>query len=298
MSQRIINLFLLICALVLCKSASSADFVIPEAKQEVEKRDLTKFIDENALIDIETSKGNSFAIYSPYMASTKRGIVILIPDIGHPPLSYNGFNYLHHALTDDGFDTYAIQIPDIAFNDTLPKDDASNSSNTETVSEESTEKKMQKPAKFLAERVPENSLDDYKTQLIDIFKALYSQLTMLEKEQLVVIAQGTSAGVFSEYLADLPNIKLDAFVAISAQLPNSSRQRHLPANLSVISPPLLDIFYTNDNPTVTRSMPERIRWVKRNSKFDYRQRQLFGLTTETRQHQRLRKEVDGFLRQL
>ncbi|KAF7775383.1 hypothetical protein PCIT_a1562 [Pseudoalteromonas citrea] len=297
--MRIFSFLLFTCTLLFSSFLVAADFVLPESRLEIEKRDLSKYFNSEALIDIETEGGKSFAVFSQYMASQKRGVVILIPDIGHSPLSYNGFNYLYQALTDDGFDTYALQIPDIIYaeqNNTDESKEVPNKSETDAI--ESMDNKVNQASKTVVIGLPEAQLDDYKTQVVAIFKALYSQLTMRQQEKLVVIAQGTSAGIFGEYLAELPNIKLDAFIAISAQLPHSERQRHLPANFSLVSPPLLDVFYSNDSPLVTRNMAERIRWVKRNSKFDYRQRQLFGLTTEMRQHQRLRKEVDGFLRQL
>ncbi|TMO60954.1 DUF3530 domain-containing protein [Pseudoalteromonas aurantia] len=291
--------FLFLWSLLLSTYLGAADFVMPESRLDIEKRDLSKYFNTEMLIDIETDEGKSFAVFSQYMAPQKRGVIILLPDVGHSPLSYNGFNYLYQALADDGFDTYALQIPEVIYE--KPKnadDDQTPAEESDADDSGSMDDKIMPAMQSVDIGLPEAALDDYKTQLVAIFKALYSQLTMRQQEKLVVIAQGTSAGIFGEYLAELPNIKLDAFIAISAQLPHSDRQRHLPANFSLISSPLLDVFYSNDSPIVTRNMAERIRWVKRNSKFDYRQRQLFGLTTEMRQHQRLRKEVDGFLRQL
>jgi hypothetical protein len=297
--MKTLSLSLFVCTLLFCKFLKATEYVMPEPRLEIEKRDLTKYFNSDVLIDIETADKKSFAVFSQYMAPQKRGVVILLPDVGHSPLSYTGFNYLYQALADDGFDTYALQIPDILYEKSDKTDQTQNTSENSEVKDNTTDQKqVTKLSNVSVIGLPESALDNYKTQLIDIFKALYKQLTMRQQEKLIVIAQGTSAGIFGEYLAELPKIKLDAFIAISAQLPHSARQRHLPANFSLISPPLLDVFYSNDSPIVTRNMAERRRWVKRNSKLDYRQRQLFGLTTEIRQHQRLRKEVDGFLRQL
>ena len=85
---------------------------------------------------------------------------------------------------------------------------------------------------------------------------------------------------------------------ISPQLPNAARQKHLAANLSLVSPALLDIYYSFDNPSVVDSTNMRKRWALRNNKYDYRQRELFGVKTDPLQHQRLRKELLGFLRVL
>ncbi|MCP4057624.1 MAG: DUF3530 domain-containing protein, partial [Pseudoalteromonas sp.] len=63
-------------------------------------------------------------------------------------------------------------------------------------------------------------------------------------------------------------------------------------------PALLDIYYANDNTDILMSLKNRQRWVNRNAKFDYRQRQLFGLRNAPEQHARLSKMIDGFLRRL
>ncbi|HAU04455.1 MAG TPA: DUF3530 domain-containing protein, partial [Pseudoalteromonas shioyasakiensis] len=51
-------------------------------------------------------------------------------------------------------------------------------------------------------------------------------------------------------------------------------------------------------PDTLQSVKDRKRWVRKHAKYDYRQRELFGVPSEPEQHQRLLKEVDGFLRRL
>ena len=114
----------------------------------------------------------------------------------------------------------------------------------------------------------------------------------------MVIAVGTTAGVFAELLSEQPSLPVDALITISAHLPHPKRNKDLAATFSLVSPPLLDIYYSHDSPLITQSTYERLRWAKRNSKFDYRQRELFGQSHELRQHQRLRKELNGFLSHL
>ncbi|NOU52421.1 DUF3530 family protein [Pseudoalteromonas sp. JBTF-M23] len=261
--------------------AASAPFIMPEPRTKIEQQDLAKYFSDK-LIELETDNGKVTTLFSPYMSSSKRGVVILLPSAGHGPLSVHGLSYLSQALTDDGFDTYALQTPELNWQADL--------FNIEPAT----------PDKEQVYEGPwsEAMLDDYKEQLLSSFDALYQQLVITNQDQVVVVAQGVSAGVFSEYLASLPKINIDAFIAISAQLPNISRNKHLPAVLSLVSPPLLDIIYSLDNPTIHHNAKQRKRWVLRNNKYDYRQRELFGLSTEPRQHERLRKELDGFLRQL
>ena len=276
--------------LLVCQAGvtAPASFIMPEPRNDIEQRDLAKYFPDK-VIELETDASDKIsALFFPYMSGTKRGIAILLPSAGQGPLSMHGLSYLSQALTDDGFDTYAIQTPEINWQADMLED-----LTQEVPQTEQPMKAQQYPGPW-----SEAVLDDYKEKLLASFAAVYEQLLMTNQEQLVVIAQGVSAGVFSEYLASLPNINIDAFVALSAQLPNIDRNKHLPAILSLVSPPLLDIVYSLDNPSILNSAKQRKRWVKRNNKYDYRQRELFGISTEPRQHQRLRKELDGFLRQL
>ncbi|CAH9059521.1 hypothetical protein PSECIP111951_03095 [Pseudoalteromonas holothuriae] len=278
-----------LCVLVLTISgtsdAASAQFVMPEPSVTIEQRDLVKYFPDK-LIELETDEGKILTLFSPYMSASKRGVAIILPGAGQGPLSVHGLSYLSQALTDDGFDTYAVQTPHLNWQADLLQVDPITTQN-----EEAAEADYTGPWS-------EPMLNDYKEQLLASFDVLYNQLQMTNQEQLVVIAHGVSAGVFSEYLASLPNIRIDAFVTVSAQLPNTKRNKHLPAVLSLVSPPLLDIIYSQDTQSILDNAKQRIRWVKRNNKYDYRQRELFGISTEPRQHQRLRKELDGFLRQL
>ncbi|MFC3033452.1 DUF3530 family protein [Pseudoalteromonas fenneropenaei] len=248
------------------------------------ENDITRHVALEERKAFTTDEDESFsALYLPYMSAEKRGIAILIPDWQHSPMDNNGFSYLRQALTDDGFDTYAVVVPEINWQADIA-----------TQSEEQAQNAQDSAVHFITEAV----LDDYKKRLFARFSKIYESLAMSQSEQLVVIAQGTSAGVLAEYLARMPSLRVNALVTVSAMLPNSNRNKHLPATLSLVGPALLDLYYSADTPLITDSMHERNRWARRNAKYDYRQRELFGLPYEARQHVRLRKEVDGFLRQL
>ncbi len=254
---------------------------MPPARTAIEQGDLNKYFSKQ-LVELDTEHGKVLALYSPYMSAIKRGVVVMLPGADQGPLSPHGLSYLSQALTDDGFDTYALQSPELNWQAGMFSDDATN---------ENTSSEYQGPWS-------EAMLDEYKENLLASFEALQQTLDLNPEQQFVVIAAGTSAGVFSEHLAALPNVEIDALITLSAQLPNIKRNKHLPAVLSLVSPPLLDIVYSQDNQTLLDNAQQRKRWVKRNNKYDYRQRELFGASNEPLQHQRLRKELDGFLRQL
>tara|TARA_Y100000034_G_C6853393_1_gene387443 strand:+ start:50 stop:898 length:849 start_codon:yes stop_codon:yes gene_type:complete len=264
--------------------AESSEHIMPTSPQVWLKQDLNNYLDATNMINITVNEQPLEVLFKTYMNASKRGIAIILPDIGHPLLSSNGSQFLQTALSDDGYDTYVLPSPDILFESLELPDFA----------------QEQQPSSF-AKAVffqSESMLNEYKNELAARFQALTQQLSKMPDEHLVVIALGTSAGIFAELISEQPQLPVDALVTISAHLPHPKRNKDLAATLSLISPPLLDIYYSYDGPAITQSVSNRKRWAQRNSKYDYRQRELFGLSHELRQHQRLRKVVNGFLSHL
>ncbi len=265
-------------------NAASSDHVMPTEPQVWQQQDLKSYIDANNIINITVNEQPLGVLFQTYMNATKRGIAIILPDIGHSLLSSNGSQFLQQALADDGYDTYVLPSPPVLFESLEIPD----------FTQEHQPKPFAKAVFFQSESM----LNEYKNELAVRFQALIQELSKMPNEHTVVIALGTSAGVFAELVSEQPQLPVDALVTISAHLPHPKRNKDLAATFSLVSPPLLDIFYSNDGPAVTQSISNRKRWAKRNSKYDYRQRELFGLSHELRQHQRLRKEVTGFLSHL
>jgi hypothetical protein len=254
--------------------------IMPTPWTEQLEQNIAQYLPAEELKSYTTDSEETFsALYLPYMAEEKKGIAIFIPDWHQSPADSFGFDYLRKSLTDDGFDTYSLVVPEINWQ-------------ADVMTEES-------PASDKAQDlISEAIIDDYKKRLFERFTKIYEGLAMRPDEQLVVISKGTSAGVLAEHFAKIPSMRVNAFISISAMLPNSKRNKHLPATLSLVGPALLDLYHSTDTPFVTDSMYECSRWAKRNAKYDYRQRELYGLPFEEPQQQRLHKEMTGFLRQL
>ncbi|MBQ4813045.1 DUF3530 family protein [Pseudoalteromonas luteoviolacea] len=264
----------------------AVEHVAPLAKSAVIESDLNHWLPADTFITIKDDEREIPVLYSEYMSHSKRGIIVMLPGIEQSPVQGNGLSYLREALNDDGYDTYVIPSPSFNHGPDLMKNAISSTDNEDT----------NKPTDVSV--ISETALNDYKSELVARFSALYKTLALRESEHIAILAFGNSAGLITEYLATLPNIRVDALITVSAQLANPNRNKHLPASLSLVSPALLDVYYSYDNPAVLHTIKARRRWAKRNSKYDYRQRQLFGQHTQERQHQRLRKELSGFLRQL
>lgn len=267
-------------------SVATSEHVMPVEQQVWLDQDIKHYLDESEIVSITVNEKPLNVIFQTYMNAEKRGIAIILPDVGHPILSTNGSQFLRQALSDDGYDTYVLPSTKILY-ESLEIPDL-------------TEQQEQKSSPF-AQAVffqSESMLNEYKDELAARFQALTQELMMMPDEQLIVVALGTSAGIMTELISEQPSLPVDALITISAHLPHPKRNKDLAASFSLVSPPLLDIFYSTDGPAVTQSIKNRMRWAKRNNKYDYRQRELFGQSHELRQHQRLRKEVNGFLSHL
>ena len=300
----------LCCCSALCLSAyaSAAEHIAPPSLSSIENSDIKRLLPNDEVKPILAGDTEFLSLYSEYMSSDFRGIVLLIPDWNSTPTSNAGMSYLRKELTNLGYTTYAMTVPDIDWQASNMAAQAAAQSSTQAQKEEPTKTTQsnsdgaattaQEPHFVNAiDLVSNEVLSHYKTNLIMRYEALY-QNAMSEPNNIVVIAQGTSAGVLLEYYADFPDSRIDAFISLSSYLPNTQRNKGLAQTTSLVTPALLDIYYANDNTDILMSLKNRQRWVNRNAKFDYRQRQLFGLRDAPEQHARLSKIIDGFLRRL
>ncbi|QWV05047.1 alpha/beta hydrolase family protein [Pseudoalteromonas shioyasakiensis] len=292
----------------LISSVNAADFIKPTPWSSLVTNDIQRFLPTDEVRPLLAGEDEFISLYRQSMAASQRGIVLIIPDWQHLPTNNAGINFLRKQLNEIGYATLAMTMPDIDWHpaDMAMPEPSENSEDAEESTTQSDEQtapatpaQAQQAPHFVtgAPNISEAVLDDYKLKLIARFNALYNS-AMDEGGNIVVVAQGASAGLLIEHYASFPNNELNAFISLGSYLPNSIRNQHLNATLSTISPPLLDIFYSEGNPDTLQSVKDRKRWVRKHAKYDYRQRELFGVPSEPEQHERLLKEVDGFLRRL
>ncbi|KAA1158540.1 DUF3530 family protein [Pseudoalteromonas fuliginea] len=297
---------LLMCTLFLSIQVTAAEHIAPPTLSSIENNDIERLLPNDEIKSILAGETEFLSLYSEYMSADFRGVVLLIPDWQSVPTNNAGMSFLRKELNNLGYTTYAMTVPDIDWqarkipdsSTEMPAEKTTPDAATSTEPATADMKKNAEPHYVNAlEKVTNEVLDNYKINLIARFNALY-QTAMQEPDNVVVIAQGTSAGVLLEHYADFPEQRVDAFISLSSYLPNTKRNKNLSQTTSLVTPALLDIYYANDSNDILMSLKNRQRWVNRNAKFDYRQRQLFGLRDQPDQHARLTKEIDGFLRRL
>ena len=288
-------------------SAWAADYIKPTPWSSLVSSDIKRFLPNDEIRPLLASDVKFISLHRQSMAASQRGVALIIPDWQHTPTNNAGINFLRTELNDLGYATLAMTIPDIdwqaaetanpttANEEPAPSEEPEQKTNAEN-GEQANASPSQKHVN--ADALISNAvIDNYKLNLIARFNALYDS-ALDEDGKIVVIAQGASAGLLLEHYGDYPSTNIDAFVSLSSYLPIPERNKKLNASLTTISPPLLDIYYSVDNPALLHSIVQRQKWATRHSKYDYRQREFFGLPSELRQHQRLAKEIDGFLRRL
>jgi hypothetical protein len=304
-------------ALFIAMQLSAAEHIAPPPHSSIENSDLQHWLADSEIKPILAGESEFLTLYSEYMSADFRGIAILIPDWQSAPTNNAGMGFLRKELNNLGYTTYAMTVPNIDWQasqsaatddnlvaehpsaaQVLANNDANETSKHEAAAIETSASNSANihPVTAIA-KVTDAVLNDYKANLIARFKALY-QAAMTTPTNIVVIAQGTSAGVMLEHYADFPEQHIAAFISLSSYLPNAKRNAALSQTTSLVTPALLDIYYAHDNNEILMSLDSRQRWVNRNAKFDYRQRQLFGQQNQPDQHARLSKEIDGFLRRL
>lgn len=301
-------MYLIIAAsITLATSAWATDYIKPTPWSSLVSSDIKRFLPNDEVRPLLAGEVEFISLHRQSMAASQRGVALIIPDWQHTPTNNAGINFLRTQLNDLGYATLAMTIPDIdwqAMEKANPVTNNEEPTTTEktaqTTNEESSEpvntSSSQKHANASA-LISNAVIDNYKLNLIARFNALYDS-ALNEDGKIVVIAQGASAGLLLEHYADYPSTNIDAFISLSSYLPIPRRNNKLNASLTTISPPLLDIYYSVDNQNLLHSIALREKWAIRHSKYDYRQRELFGLPSEPEQHQRLAKEIDGFLRRL
>ena len=295
------------------QSINAAEHIAPTSWSSIVSSDLSRLMPKSEIRSLKAGETEFVSLYREYMSAEQRAVVLIIPDWQNLPTNNAGINFLRTHLNDLGYTTLAMTVPDIDWQASKkdsqtesPETDttaADSQQNTDTNEENSTSEQAATNADDMVkhveviEYVSNDVIDDYKENLIARFEVLY-QTALNDGDKIVLVAQGASAGVLLEHYASFPNDDLEAFISLSSYLPNNERNQQLNTLVSTISPPLLDVFYSNDNPDLLMSITDRKRWVKRHSKYDYRQRELFGLRSAPEQHARLTKEIDGFLRRL
>lgn len=271
-------LTLLIClSLPFLVNAKEVEWLAPINKELQGNQDISHYYDKSEVVNVMAGENEITALFRDHTAEFDKGVAILIADWHLTQANDRGIDFLRKSLNDYGWITYSISAgssPRIN-NEELPEND--NLSLAPSLSQ------YTKP-----------DFDAYALSLTSRFKAMYQQ-ALTHPGFVIVITQGQSGAILNSYLNQQSSEPIDALVLLNNFYNEPQKNKALNQTITTTTWPTLDIFYQSHNHWLSQQMELRKKLARRNHKLNYRQRTLFGSQSSEQQHQRLSKEIYGFL---
>lgn len=271
-------LTLLIClSLPFLVNAKEVEWLAPINKELQGNQDISHYYDNSEVVNVMAGENEITALFRDHTAEFDKGVAILIADWHLTQANDRGIDFLRKSLNDYGWITYSISAgssPRIN-NEELPEND--NLSLAPSLSQ------YTKP-----------DFDAYALSLTSRFKAMYQQ-ALTHPGFVIVITQGQSGAILNSYLNQQSSEPIDALVLLNNFYNEPQKNKALNQTITTTTWPTLDIFYQSHNHWLSQQMELRKKLARRNHKLNYRQRTLFGSQSSEQQHQRLSKEIYGFL---
>lgn len=258
-------------------NAKEVEWLAPINKELQGNQDISHYYDNSEVVNVMAGENEITALFRDHTAEFDKGVAILIADWHLTQANDRGIDFLRKSLNDYGWITYSISAgssPRIN-NEELPEND--NLSLAPSLSQ------YTKP-----------DFDAYALSLTSRFKAMYQQ-ALTHPGFVIVITQGQSGAILNNYLSQQSSEPIDALVLLNNFYNEPQKNKALNQTITTTPWPTLDIFYQSHNHWLSQQMVVRKKLARRNHKLNYRQRTLFGSQSSEQQHQRLSKEIYGFL---
>lgn len=258
-------------------NANEVEWLTPINKELQGNQDINHYYDKAEVVNVMAGENEITALYRDHTAEFEKGVAILIADWHLTQANDRGINFLRKSLNDYGWITYSISAgstPRIN-SDELPEND-----------------NLSLAPSFSHYTKPD--FDAYALSLTSRFKAMYQQ-ALTHPGFIIVITQGQSGAILNSYLNQQSSEPIDALILLNNFYNEPQKNKALNQTITTSPWPTLDIFYQSHNHWLTEQMELRKKRARRNHKFNYRQRTLFGQQSSELQHQRLTKEIYGFL---
>ncbi len=257
--------------------AAALEWQNPISQEAQFNSDTQHYLSDDSLVSLLAGTDEIQALFREHTAYHAKGVVLFMTDWHLASNTPQGVNFLRTELNHLGWTTYSITAPD-------PFElNATEAENNDSL--------------FSAPQLPsisQQQFTDYNLILTSRFKALYQQ-ALTHPGFIVLVVQGQSGAMLVDYLSKDASETLDTVVLLNGFLPDKQLNQQLNQQLAKLKAPVLDIYYRDSNRWVESQMSKRHALVRKNHKFNYRQRQLFGQRQSGQQNARLLKEVYGFL---
>lgn len=258
-------------------NAKEVEWLAPINKELQGNQDISHYYDKSEVVNVMAGENEITALFRDHTAEFDKGVAILIADWHLTQANDRGIDFLRKSLNDYGWITYSISAgssPRINNEELLENDNLSLAPSLSQYT---------KP-----------DFDAYALSLTSRFKAMYQQ-ALTHPGFVIVITQGQSGAILNNYLSQQSSEPIDALVLLNNFYNEPQKNKALNQTITTTAWPTLDIFYQSHNHWLSQQMELRKKLARRNHKLNYRQRTLFGSQSSEQQHQRLSKEIYGFL---
>ena len=197
----------------------------------------------------------------PAMTASRKGTVILLADSAEHAASPKHIDHLRQQLNDYGWDTLSVMPPDAA---------------------------------MLTGDGDGDAIKQFQTAVMQRISAAQQQARQ-QSGSVVIIAQGNSAAVLNQLYAAEQLPEPEALILLGAYLPDPQLNIELAKAIASHQIPTLDINHQYDNRFVNAHLALRQKWVNKQLKPVYRQRQIIGSGFNQDVQQWVLQEIYGWL---
>lgn len=258
-------------------SANETNWVAPATQESLASQDIERYYPQSEIKKVLAGDTELTTLFRDHTARFEKGVVILIADWHLTQANDKGIDFLRKALNDYGWVTYSVSAGD------APR------RNYESLSENENNNREPTLAQYT-----KADFDAYSLSLTSRFKAMYQQ-ALTHPGFVVVITQGQSGAILMNYFNRDNTEQLDALITLNVFFNDLEKNKRLNSTMATTVWPTLDITYQDNNHWLAKQLTQRKKLARRHHKTNYRQRVLFGTQASSMQHQRLIKEVYGFL---
>ncbi|MFT4924379.1 MAG: hypothetical protein ACI8WB_000457 [Phenylobacterium sp.] len=262
--------------------------VAPKPYEYNLKNDINRFFQPDELKQLQGGDSDFYVLFRDDMTGRPKGVALLIPDWGMSTANNRGLEYLRTQLGDYGWVTLSMTVPNskesvYTTQTSAPVDQPGSASRASANS-------RPKPIRSFNEQY----MEQYGLQLKMRMMALNSEAENYQG-YFIVIAQGSSAAVLASLYAKGELPEPEAFILLSAFMPDMALNRQMNQDIAVTAVPTLDIYQERDSRWLRHNVKLRRKLAKKNFKVHYRQKELYGDISYHNQNQRMLKEIYGWL---
>jgi len=204
-------------------------------------------ITEGEIKWMKTGKSEFLGILKSDSSGRALGGVLILASPNSAPNSPGAINYLSNELSENGWHTLSISVPEFNFSGPAPKHPDAKLDKAEKQSE-SDENKQVEGAKVDDKRsgMPDSKIW-YKEQQTKNMEKLLQRVLVSEAElqalggQYIIIAQGATAELLLELISSNV-INPQGLITLDIQHPVDQRMSSIPAHLAKVTIPTLDVF--------------------------------------------------------